>query len=477
MRRSIPALCAIVLSLVAQPALADWNIVYDPEAVRTLQGNRGGGNFETREKCEAYRATSSIYEQKHSWCEGFDGPAQSQDSSPRPTRVQDPAPIGDADYLVSFDRPIWGGRRGRNETVRPPSPTPVPPPRLVSAPPPASLPRLSAAQCDQKYEEAQAAIHGKGLEYAATVLRASIPVCAGAPTYLRQRQLMAELEAEFAARKKRAAYPHQSRGLIGGTTWDFGRYYKDARPNLPAEKRKTENSRYALRLSSWDISPDKIEILNSYDFVFGMAIPQNFLFMISENTHASFDLFKRVRYDSGQSGGYSAQNFQEYSNLKGRSFDLLDCHSNGAMICLYALLRGDITAKKVRLFGPQLTEQSISAWRILLDPSGFGNKIPELEVYISDRDPVPYGSLNLEDGGWRDGRTHSFDESIADHLRPASLDPFASLSAEGCYMDQLRGCFKKPSPKVISVYCPSDKGRLSCHDFVNYNKMLPESER
>ncbi len=54
------------------------------------------------------------------------------------------------------------------------------------------------------------------------------------------------------------------------------------------------------------------------------------------------------------------------------------------MLCLAALRSGDTTAKKVRLFGPQINAQAAALWREWADNTG-----GKIEIYINNGDPIP----------------------------------------------------------------------------------------
>jgi hypothetical protein len=55
------------------------------------------------------------------------------------------------------------------------------------------------------------------------------------------------------------------------------------------------------------------------------------------------------------------------------------------MTCLVALELGDTQAKVVRLFGPQITPESLRHWQQLLDRK----KIDRVQMFVNEGDPVP----------------------------------------------------------------------------------------
>ena len=95
------------------------------------------------------------------------------------------------------------------------------------------------------------------------------------------------------------------------------------------------------------------------------------------------DLALRVIWDGPAYGEFSRQHKEIFVGLKDRHFDTLDCHSNGAMLCLAALRSGDTTAKTVRLFGPQINPGAAALWAELV------KKGVRVEIYINNGDPIP----------------------------------------------------------------------------------------
>jgi hypothetical protein len=119
---------------------------------------------------------------------------------------------------------------------------------------------------------------------------------------------------------------------------------------------------------------------SGYDFVLGIA----------KSILLDRELWRALR-DNSLQGAYSAYEREIYPSLKGRSFDLLECHSNGAMVCLAALGNGDLAAREVRLFGPQITASSLAAWSKLVT-DGY---IEEVTIYWLNGDPIPLISLEV----------------------------------------------------------------------------------
>jgi hypothetical protein len=117
------------------------------------------------------------------------------------------------------------------------------------------------------------------------------------------------------------------------------------------------------------IDPDQ------YDFIIGVAMSS-----IRWET-------ERVIRDDLKNGRATPLMQTQYNTIRGRIFDTLDCHSNGAMLCLAAMANGDIKLAgqgPVRLFGPQITPSALNEWGKLSETNRF-----KLEIYYNSRDPVP----------------------------------------------------------------------------------------
>ena len=163
-------------------------------------------------------------------------------------------------------------------------------------------------------------------------------------------------------------------GLAGGLNWVLGYNVQSNDPRV------REAARSALEKEALLIGPDKNYYLDridldKYDFVIGLAI----------NTYFWADLGWRVAFDEFKNGEATREEQPLYNSLVGKSFDELTCHSNGAMICLAALKNGQVYAKKVVLYGPQITSESISLWKDLLN----NGSIVSLDIYINEHDIVP----------------------------------------------------------------------------------------
>ncbi len=102
---------------------------------------------------------------------------------------------------------------------------------------------------------------------------------------------------------------------------------------------------------------------------------------------------ERAFADTLTMGDMSRLTREVYPSLTGRDFDILECHSNGAMVCLSALEHGDAAARVVRLLGPQITNESLNRWERLIER----HYTTSVKVYWMSGDPIP--SIALAAGG------------------------------------------------------------------------------
>lgn len=169
-------------------------------------------------------------------------------------------------------------------------------------------------------------------------------------------------------------------GLVGGTTWTYGfqRPHVKCDKNCQDDMKRNLEGQFTLFCSSQrdpkacladglPFTPDM------YDLVVSMG-----------SSHAAIeDLATRVLFDGTTFGEFSRQNKEIFASLKGRQFATLDCHSNGAMVCLAALRSGDTEAKEVRLFGPQMNPEAAKRWQEYA-----GNTKTTIKIYINNGDPI-----------------------------------------------------------------------------------------
>lgn len=176
-------------------------------------------------------------------------------------------------------------------------------------------------------------------------------------------------------------------GLIGGTSWIVGyNVPPGSNPTLRARANEMLRQQTALAGIPYNESID----FERFNFVLGIAA----------STTIFTDLRRRVLFDNLSNGQATPQMQSAYNSLKGRSFDELDCHSNGAMICLAALENSDITADRVVLYGPQITSESLALWQGLIQ----SRRVRSVQIYINQNDPVPavamlFGSGNALEAG------------------------------------------------------------------------------
>lgn len=441
---------------------AGWKVYFTDQA-RAMFGPAGRGNFATRSECEAYIRSSPLFEQRNSRCDGADAgdPSPSGPASAEPPR-QDPGLSSDRDAAPTEPRepkppaPAIANGAGSVPTS-PPSPVASAPSLPLQAPDFAPPSTGARSPCAVGATASQDAVRAGRLEDAARLLRDAVATCKGAATRTLLGDRLAGIEREIAARRARAGYASQAAGLIGGTTWEFENYYRDLPANLAPAERARLDAEFREQLRRAGISAETFAAAKDYDFILGLALSDS----------ASVDLVQRVMNDEVGAGEYSRRTRRDYDALRGRHFDVLDCHSNGAMICLAALKNGDVTARKVRLLGPQLSYEAALEWRRMLDPGGLGSKIQQLEVVIAEGDPVPPGSFLA--GDLLNGDPSTIKDSFLGDAVPSAF------VSEQCVMDALRGCYDLPRPTITRLKC---EGRLfafsieACHAFPKYRRAL-----
>jgi hypothetical protein len=173
------------------------------------------------------------------------------------------------------------------------------------------------------------------------------------------------------------AYQPSGNAFIGGTSWIVGYNDQNLSPEMIARAKEMLKKQMDLAGIPYGESID----FNRYNFILG----------IGASTHIFRDLATRVVFDQLKNGKFSKDEQALYASLKGRSFDELACHSNGAMICLAALQNKDIVAKHVVLYGPQITPESLKMWDELVKTG----KLGAIEIRINQGDPVPPVSFLL----------------------------------------------------------------------------------
>lgn len=178
--------------------------------------------------------------------------------------------------------------------------------------------------------------------------------------------------------------PSEGHALVGGTTWTYGFAWphtkcgEECRRQVGAKLEQqlnlfcsSQKDRQGCVQAGLPFTPEL------YDLVVSMG-----------SSHSAIeDLATRVLFDGASYGEFSRRHKEIFAALKGRSLETLDCHSNGAMLCLAALRSGDVQAKTVRLFGPQLNPEAARRWQEFAANTG-----AKIEIYINNGDPVPSAS-------------------------------------------------------------------------------------
>jgi hypothetical protein len=193
------------------------------------------------------------------------------------------------------------------------------------------------------------------------------------------------------------AYKPYGAGAVEGTTWIVGFNGPRSSPNAESVRREEsrrlfDQLRLAGKILKKDLDAVEISTGDSRDEKISDALqnvfdPTNYDFLIGVGASTELDLNEALRVlpDSSTLGEISTHQAL-YASLRGRQFGTLDCHSNGAMVCL-AALRGecpDAKAEHVRLFAPQITSAAAQEWQRLIETG----KVRSIELFINKGDPV-----------------------------------------------------------------------------------------
>jgi len=148
--------------------------------------------------------------------------------------------------------------------------------------------------------------------------------------------------------------------------------------NAPEEKKRAarEKAEHEMENSLLRIDIKKTDFidLKDYNYILGVAATND---LIDETK----DSFREDLKKNQSSPGLNSQ----YESLRGKNLDKMNCYGNGAMVCLAALANGDVKAKKVNLFGPQITPASLKEWESLINSNG----VNSVAIYVLTRDPIP----------------------------------------------------------------------------------------
>ncbi|HLW53899.1 MAG TPA: hypothetical protein VKW06_13760 [Candidatus Angelobacter sp.] len=243
------------------------------------------------------------------------------------------------------------------------------------------------------------------------------------------REFNSQVEAAKSSCTSERQYKPSGNGFVGGTTWIAGFNVGKADPALIAKSHQLLKQQMELAGLPYGSGID----FERYNFVIG----------IGASTGKFTDLRKRVVFDEFSRGQFSREHQELYDSLKGRQFDELACHSNGAMVCLAALANKDIKAGRVALYGPQLTRESIQMWDELIR----NHQVESVHVYINQNDPVPPFSIAFGD---------LFLNARADValLKLTTLDRI--INEEGSHL------------LVRNFSCGEGTPTLACHDMAVY---------
>jgi hypothetical protein len=271
--------------------------------------------------------------------------------------------------------------------------------------------------------------------------------------------------------------------FVGGTGWVYG-YVRRNSDKL--EQAARADFKAAQKLAG--IADGDFMSVDNYDMVMGIAADQDF----------GGDLIDRVvglplhRSDQNSLGDYSAEGRALYASLRGTRTARLDCHSNGAMICLHALTYGDITAADasgtkrlaVRLFGPQISPRALEAWRDLLA----GGTITSLEINMNVGDPVAPASLAVAESPWATAALR-LAKALVPSGRPvgkldlSQFDFFSAKAAEDARAEIQRGIpnarvnVRRDAECLRQVSALTDRPNANaisaCHDMRVYQRTSP----
>ncbi len=261
--------------------------------------------------------------------------------------------------------------------------------------------------------------------------------------------------------------PSDGRGLVGGTTWTYG--FK--RPKADCDEACLTKMRRQAYLDHLDRCAQQEEPEKCVNEPIPFT-PDLYSFAMSAARYSTplEDLVTRVVFDSATFGEFSRQNQEMFKEIKGKNFDVLDCHSNGAMLCLAALRSGGTKTKEVRLFGPQINAEAAEMWY----EYSVKNNV-KVTVFINNGDPVPAaawvfsspepGAAQRQVGAWVDNRMT--DPVVVAKVMGAV---FGAGTSEAMTEDLGRNGLQ-----VIRFDC-SKLPSLDCHSMLQYEKNLQEWE-
>jgi hypothetical protein len=261
--------------------------------------------------------------------------------------------------------------------------------------------------------------------------------------------------------------------FIGGTGWVYG-FVRRGDPKLNREAEATFARNAKTSSGSLDLA--------DYDMVIAVASSGDLV----------YDLVDRVigvpfsASDQATLGAYSAAAQPLYASLRGTAAANLDCHSNGAMICLHALSSGDILPVKdsagkstldVRLYGPQITPAAVQKWRSLISEG----KVRSIAITLNEGDPIGPASYAVGDSPWTSAAVRvakvvnalsqgKADLSAVDFFSPkAAADLRARIMEDApgivVTVDSIQECRQQ---LAVAALHASPGGLFACHDMRLY---------
>jgi hypothetical protein len=201
-----------------------------------------------------------------------------------------------------------------------------------------------------------------------------------------------------------------------------------------------------------------------YNFVLGMA----------GSLDLWTDLKNRVAFDDLTNGRFSAQEQLLYEKLRGKQFDELGCHSNGAMLCLAALENQDIRADNVVLYGPEITRESLEMWNKLVQDG----RVKSVKVYLNENDPVPGASIafgDLRKSQQAAGVSLKSYPSVDNAALPMVTAGAVGVSDTGLFQIQsLKRTINETSPRILvqSFPCNLPMSTGGCHVMSIYSSTV-----
>jgi hypothetical protein len=201
-----------------------------------------------------------------------------------------------------------------------------------------------------------------------------------------------------------------------------------------------------------------------YNFVLGMA----------NSLDLWTDLINRVAFDDLTNGRFSSQEQLLYEKLRGKQFDELGCHSNGAMLCLAALENRDIQAHNVVLYGPEVTRESLEMWNKLVQDG----RVKSVKVFLNENDPVPGAAIafaDLKKSQQALGVSLKSYPSIDNAVLPGVNAGVVVTSDTGLFqIESLKRTINETSPRILvqSFPCNLPMSTGGCHVMSMYSSTV-----